>query len=86
MSRTYPSGGFQTPDKSGLPSASRGAGADRLILPSGVRGTVERGRFCHCADSVTPIRSAIAHDVSSFFISISVQCMVLSVTKNSRSR
>ena len=27
------------PDKSGFPSAVRGAGADRLGLPSGVRGT-----------------------------------------------
>src|SRR4029077_5536943 len=50
-SRTYPSGGFHTPDKSGLPSGRRGAGADMLGLPSGVRGTVERGTLVHCADA-----------------------------------
>src|ERR1041385_8832265 len=58
-SRTYPSGGFHTPDRSGLPSGRRGAGAERLILPSGVRGTFERGTFCHCADTDTPAATTI---------------------------
>ena len=42
-------GGFQIPDRSGLPSGSRGAGAERLGLPSAVRGTVDAGTLLHCA-------------------------------------
>src|ERR1700674_757139 len=41
----------QTPDRSGLPSADRGAGAERLGLPSGVLGTPAVGRLGHCAVS-----------------------------------
>src|SRR5436190_6721641 len=59
-SRTYPSGGFQTPDRSGLPSGSRGVGADRFGLPSAVRGTDDRGTFVHCAAADPPTRTTIA--------------------------
>src|SRR6185295_18867773 len=41
----------QSPVKSGLPSAVRGAGASRFGLPSGVRGTPRVGYDGHCADS-----------------------------------
>src|SRR5262249_21330973 len=61
-SRMYPSGGFHTPDRSGLPSGSLGAGADRFGLPSGVRGTDERGMLDHCAESDAPASIAIAAD------------------------
>src|SRR5262245_32015698 len=40
--------GCQMPEKSGLPSADRGGGADRLGLPSAVRGTSGVGRCSHC--------------------------------------
>src|SRR5580765_8333648 len=61
-SRMYPSVGFHTPERSGLPSGSRGAGAAMLTLPSGIRGTDERGMFAHCAESETPTSIAIATD------------------------
>src|SRR5262249_48247256 len=38
----------QMPDKSGLPSAVRGAGAERFGLPSGKRGTPGVGWLIHC--------------------------------------
>src|SRR5881396_1271554 len=37
------------PDRSGLPSGDRGAGAERLGLPSAVRGTFVCLTFSHCA-------------------------------------
>src|SRR5712692_9408898 len=43
----------QIPEKSGLPSGSRGAGALRLGLPSAVRGTSAVGYFSHWP-SATP--------------------------------
>src|SRR5262245_40392502 len=43
----YPIGGFQTPEKSGLPSGKRGAGADRSGLPSVVRGIALAGTLLH---------------------------------------
>src|SRR5207253_11145836 len=46
-----PSYRIQTPDKSGLPSAPRGAGALRFGLPSGPFGTPGTGRNGHCADN-----------------------------------
>src|SRR5262244_893878 len=42
-------GSPQTPDKSGLPAAVRGAGAVRFGLPSAVRGTGSTGTCCHWA-------------------------------------
>src|SRR5882672_988638 len=41
----------QTPDKSGLPLAARGAGALRSVLPSAVFGTEPAGYAGHCACS-----------------------------------
>src|SRR5689334_7307273 len=41
----------QTPERSGLPLAARGPGAERLGLPSGVRGTPGVARLGHCAVS-----------------------------------
>src|SRR5580765_178796 len=61
MSRMYPSGGFQTPERSGLPSGSRGAGADMFGLPSVVRGMVERGTLLHCAETGAPSTMTIAN-------------------------
>src|ERR1700687_2066120 len=37
----------QTPDRSGWPSADRGAGAERLGLPSGPFGIPPAGTFTH---------------------------------------
>jgi len=37
---TLESGTHQIPDKSGLPSAVRGVGAERLGVPSGLRGSL----------------------------------------------
>src|SRR5439155_1013431 len=52
-----PSGGHgrlcsmsQIPERSGLPSGVRGAGAVRFGFPSGIRGTPAVGYFSHCAD------------------------------------
>src|SRR5215471_11049699 len=54
----------QMPDKSGLPSTVRGAGADRLGRPSDVFGTPAVGYVSHCAETVrgteTATRSADA--------------------------
>ncbi len=45
--------GSQMPERSGLPSAARGAGAARFGLPSGSRGTPGVGYLSHCADTGT---------------------------------
>src|SRR5580704_8501703 len=39
----------QTPEKSGLPSARRGGGADRFAVPSAFRGVPAVGYLNHCA-------------------------------------
>src|SRR5512135_3619258 len=41
--------GVQIPDRSGLLSGLRGAGADMLTFPSAVRGMPSVGSFSHCA-------------------------------------
>src|SRR5205809_3488515 len=46
---TYLPLGSQIPDRSGRPSASRGAGAARFGLPSDVRGIARAGTFSHWA-------------------------------------
>src|SRR5262249_32112670 len=43
------SSGFQMPDRPGLPSSVRGAGAARSTAPLFVRGTFAVGYFTHCA-------------------------------------
>src|SRR5215207_6677023 len=43
---------IQTPDRSGLPLASRGVGAERSTSPPGVRGASGLGYLIHCADTV----------------------------------
>src|ERR1051325_4276206 len=43
----------QMPERSGLPSASRGAGAVRFGFPSFVRGIPSVGHLNHCANVVT---------------------------------
>src|SRR5919197_6261059 len=51
-SNLSPHSGFavsQIPEKSGLPSAVRGAGADRSTIPSAFRGTPAVGYFNHWA-------------------------------------
>src|SRR5215472_3838065 len=45
-----------TPDKSGFPSAVRGAGAFRFGLPSAVRGMPGGGVVIHCAGAGAEIR------------------------------
>src|SRR5580692_9070918 len=46
-----PAFSIHRPERSGLPSAVRGAGAVRLGLPSAVRGMPGVGRLSHCAAS-----------------------------------
>src|SRR5215831_17262808 len=41
------------PDRSGLPSAARGRGAERFGLPSAVRGIPGVGKPCHCRNIAT---------------------------------
>src|SRR6188474_3824875 len=41
----------QIPERSGLPSAVRGAGAERFGRPSGKRGIPGVGYLIHCADT-----------------------------------
>src|ERR1044071_3733301 len=49
------------PEKSGLPSAVRGAAAARFGLPSANRGTPAVGYFSHCADrAVDSIMQTVA--------------------------
>src|SRR4030095_17238414 len=43
----------QSPDKSGLPFAIRGVGADRSTFPSVVRGAPGVASFSHCAATGT---------------------------------
>src|SRR5678815_5022871 len=44
-----------SPEKSGLPSAVRGAGALMFTLPAAVLGTPVDGYFNHCAPTGIPI-------------------------------
>src|SRR5207249_1887107 len=62
----YPFGGFQTPERSGFPSANRGAGAARLGFPSGVRGMAGGRTFVHCANAGTHISVIVANRSVSF--------------------
>src|SRR4029453_10613599 len=48
------------PEKSGLPSAALGAGADRLGLPSAARGMPEVRCFTHCASIAVDAHTATA--------------------------
>src|SRR5436305_12290764 len=75
------SSGFQMPDKSGLPSAARGAGAPRSTAPVFVRGTPAVGYLTHCAcnGSTTQIDKPMTRDTAvaafiaailAFFISV----------------
>src|SRR5688572_21405380 len=68
---------IQIPDRSGLPSAVRGAGAERFGLPSGPFGTFGVGCNGHCADSdedraITSAPSAV--QVSELFMQCSTWC------------
>src|SRR5207253_7532685 len=59
LSRYFPSGFLQRPERSGLPSGVLGAGAVRLGLPSGVRSVLGKGTFTHCVKRIA-IAAAIA--------------------------
>src|SRR6266516_2024888 len=50
----------QSPDRSGLPSTAFGAGADKIGLPSGVRGVFGSFTFTHCANAATFIAKTTA--------------------------
>src|SRR6516162_1049174 len=52
--------GSQTPERSGLPPANRGAGAERLGRPSPVRGMPESGTLVHCATRGEDIQKTAA--------------------------
>src|SRR6266566_1264911 len=57
---TYLPLGCQIPDRSGLPSGNRDAGAEKFGLPSGVRGIAAGGAFTHCARTGAQTRTRIA--------------------------
>src|SRR2546427_6321757 len=54
----------QMPDRSGLPSAVFGTGADRFGLPSGVRGIPGVVYFSHCAAKGTVSKTAAASSLA----------------------
>src|SRR6266705_3532317 len=56
----------QIPDKSGLPSAVRGAGAARFGLPFALRGMPGVGYFSHCAASVVVSANKIITNTMGF--------------------
>src|SRR5215208_3722308 len=55
-----------TPEKSGLPSALRGAAAARFGLPSAVRGTAGFGYVNHCAETIVEKTVAIIAAITVF--------------------
>src|SRR5688572_2991473 len=59
-SESYFGAASQSPDRSGLPSAVRGAGADRFAFPSPVRGMPGVGCVNHCAKPVASDRMQAA--------------------------
>src|ERR1700680_4894080 len=66
----------QMPDRSGLPSAVRGAGADRFALPAGVRGMPEVLIVSHCAakeadsKNAKVVTAAVAGNSLAFILSL----------------
>src|SRR4030095_17253477 len=52
--------GAQIPERSGLPSAARGAGAARFGVPSGRCGTPAVGYLIHCAGAGTDSKTAMS--------------------------
>jgi hypothetical protein len=56
----YTSAGIQKPDRSGLPSAVRRAGAFTSTFPSAVRGMFFQGYAGHCASAAAAIETTIA--------------------------
>ena len=80
MFRMYPAGAFQIPEKSGLPSGNRGAGAARFGFPSGVRGIAVGGTFVHCAKAGEPIRITIASDSGAFISASEVRAIPVRVS------
>src|SRR5579859_7370957 len=59
-----------TPERSGLPSALRGAGAARFGLPSLVRGVDLSGSFNHCAAKGDSARNSNSAPPKPFFTKI----------------
>src|ERR1700737_903246 len=58
--------GSQMPDRSGLPSRVRGAGAERFGFPSAVRGIAPAGTLVHCAISGRDIRDKPHSDAAAW--------------------
>src|SRR5215468_10335219 len=50
----------QIPERSGLPSANRGAGASIFTLPSAFRGTPTVGYFNHCENKCIDARCPVS--------------------------
>src|SRR5439155_8486166 len=72
--RVWSAGGrtiCQIPERSGLPSDVRGAGASRLGCPSGNLGTLGVGRDGHCARALVANRAIPKAAVMSPFITSS---------------
>src|SRR5205085_5264708 len=64
--------GSHTPDRSGLPSGNRGAGAERFGFPSGVRGMLARGTFTHWAWTGAHARARAAMEEAIIFFIFSL--------------
>src|SRR2546426_12287743 len=73
---TYPPPGIQSPDRTGLPSAVFGTGAERFGFPSGVRGMPAVGYFTHCAAASAVMRND-ATMIGRAFMAILLFCSVL---------
>jgi hypothetical protein len=74
------------PEKSGLPSAVRGAGAVKSGLPSAVLGTPAVGYGGHCAEGDGEMAAAIATApiiLSSDFI-LGLRIVLATLTRSSR--
>src|SRR6185369_12239340 len=70
--RYRPSATRHTPVRSGFPSALFGAGADKLGLPSGVRGVLGNCRFTHCANKIAMAVPSISSSLSDQALSVAL--------------
>src|SRR5262245_50609523 len=71
------------PDRSGLPSGVRGAGAERFGLPSGMRGIPAVGWFSHCA-AAGALNANVMRTMSEAFIVTALQSLIRLLRRISR--
>src|SRR6516162_8060570 len=69
---------FQIPERSGFPSAVRGAGAGRFGFPSGFRGTPASRNAGHCANAGSASTAIITNaEIKLYDLLISISGSVL---------